>query len=208
MYETLEIKKRETKDKINLNQLRRSGQIPGIIYGKNMDSLPVQVSEKEIKKIITKQVHIFEVVLSKSETLLVNLENIQKHIISGKILHVSFQQVIKGQKTVVTLPLSFFGEAAGSLEGGVVTHQINEMNVEALPKDIPNQIEIDLSSLQINGSFSLKDVSLPPGVSFQETQDLEITLATCSAPQKIKEDEPVKDEVPEVDTVEEVKPVE
>src|SRR6266566_2295432 len=151
-------------------KLRANGRIPAIIYGRQAQPQNLEVNAKEMENLIHHSV---------SENLLVDLavkddtrpnrlalvQEVQHHPLSGVVLHVDFHEVAENEKVTVLVPLETEGEAVGvKTEGGVLEHVLFKIKVRALPKDLPELIEVDVSHLVIGQSIHLGDIKAPAGV--------------------------------------------
>ena len=153
-----------------VKKLRASGRVPAVIYGRQAQPQNLEVSAKEIGDLIHHSV---------SENLLVDLavqddarpkrlalvQEIQHHPLSGGILHVDFHEVAENEKVTVMVPLETVGEAAGVKSGeGVLEHVLFKIKVRALPKDLPEQIVVDVSHLELGKAIHLGEIKVPAGV--------------------------------------------
>jgi len=150
-------------------KLRSTGRVPAIIYGRQAQPQNLEVVAREIGDLIHHSV---------SENLLVDLavkddsrpqrlalvQEIQHHPLSGKILHVDFHEVAENEKVTVMVPLETVGEAAGvKTGGGVLEHVLFKIRVRALPKDLPEQIVVDVSHLELGKAIHLGEIKAPEG---------------------------------------------
>src|SRR5467141_1646076 len=148
-------------------RLRSNGRIPAVIYGRQAQPQNLEVIAKEIEDLIHHSV---------SENLLVDLavkedsrpkrlalvQEVQHHPLSGKILHVDFHEVAENEKVTVTVPVETTGEAAGvKTGGGVLEHVLFKLKVRALPRDLPEVINVDVSQLEIGQTIHLNEIPLP-----------------------------------------------
>src|SRR5208283_3710337 len=151
-------------------KLRATGRVPAVIYGRQAKPQNLEVSAKEFGDLIHHAV---------SENLLVDLsvendarakrlalvQEIQHHPLDGDVLHVDFHEVTEDEKVVIQVPLETIGEAAGvKNSGGVLEHVVFKLKVRALPKDLPEQIVVDVSHLELGKSIHLGDIQTPAGV--------------------------------------------
>ncbi len=189
MYELLEGQKRASKDVAKLSKVRKDGFIPGIIFGKEIESISIMIGKSLFAKCLSKSVQIIELVVG-SDKHLVNIDSIQKDPVSGKILHISFHKLQAGQKTTVSIPVLLVGENEGE---GIVGQLMQEVSVIALPQDIPASIEVNIESLEMGSAIFVRDLAVSDKVSFQEA-DLDKPVANCSAPSKEEPEEAPADE--------------
>ena len=151
-------------------RLRREGKVPAIIYGGKDAPTAVAVSANEMFKHLKVEAfysHLLTLTLG-SQTQHVVLKDLQRHPVTGLAIHVDFQRVLADQLLKMHVPLHFVGAdiAPGVKPGnGIVEHQLNQVEVECLPKDLPEFIEVDLSQLNVNESVHLSQLKLPEGVA-------------------------------------------
>lgn len=150
-------------------RLRRAGQLPGIIYGASGDALPVTLDHNELYHLLKKEVFHSSVLTidvdGKKETVV--LRDTQWHAFKPQVLHIDFQRVAADQKMHLKVPLHFVGDdvsPAVKLGGCMISHVANEIDVQCLPKDLPEFVEVDLSALEAGQSVHASQIKLPAGV--------------------------------------------
>jgi large subunit ribosomal protein L25 len=151
-------------------KLRASGRIPAVIYGRQTKPRNLELDAREMEELIHH---------SASENLLVDLavkddsqpkrlalvQEVQHHPLKGNVLHVDFHEVSETEKVTILVPVETVGEAAGvKTGGGVLEHVLFKLKVRALPKDLPEQIVIDVSSLELGKAIHIGEVKPPPNV--------------------------------------------
>lgn len=163
---------------------RKSGQIPAVIYGESGEK-NLLINEKELaetmKQVLGKAVLIEMSFDDGTEPRFAMIKEIERHPLTGAILHVDFIEVVRGKPMLATLPLHFLGEeeAPGvKNENGVIEIHEHEVRVRCRPRDLPEQISIDCSALHIGDAIHLKDVKAPEGVEF--LTNAESLLVTCN----------------------------
>lgn len=169
-----------------VKKLRSSGRIPAVIYGSKTKPQILELNVKDLDNLIHH---------SASENILVDLavqgdatakrlalvQEIQHHALSGKVLHVDFHEVAEDEKVTVMVPVESKGEANGvKTGGGVLEHVLFRIKVRALPKDLPEMIEVDVTSLNIGQSIHLGDIKLDPGIEMLGSKD--IVVLSVAAP--------------------------
>jgi large subunit ribosomal protein L25 len=194
---TLEVKERGA-DQLgtrNTKRLRREGMIPGVIYGKV--NKPFVVGERELRAALTgpSGLHaIVDVLIDGQKTPHhAVLKDYQQHPIRGTITHVDFHEVRLDQPIQATVAVQLVGEAPGSKVGGVVQQVARELHVEALPSDIPEHIEVDISALELGDTLRLQDVPAIEAVTFLD-DPAETVIANCSSPRGLTEEEEAAEE--------------
>ena len=169
-----------------VKKLRASGRVPAVIYGRRTDPQNLEIGLNEIEELIHHSV---------SETILVDLaveggsggqrlalvQEVQHHPLSGKVLHVDFHEVAEDERVTVTVPVETVGEAAGvKTGGGVLEHVLFKIKVRALPRDLPEVINVDVTNLEIGHSIHLNEIPLPAGV--EVIGDKNIPVISVAAP--------------------------
>ena len=182
MYVSLEADLREAKQIDKLVKLRKDGMIPGVIFGKGMDSISIKIPYIKLMKLISGHAHIIELNLASAKHL-VNIESIQRDPVSGKILHVTFHKLQAGQVTSVSVPIILHGIEDVT---GIVMQKLQEVYVSCLPENVPGSIDVNVSEIAIGDTIYLRDVSLPVTIKIDE-EDLEKQVVSCVAPSKEEE---------------------
>jgi len=184
----LNAKLRETSGKGHARRLRRSGDVPCIIYGIEEASLSLSVNKKELKKLLSSAHSIIEVNYNNTKQQAV-IREIQYHPIKGDIIHVDLLRVKAGQEVRVSVPLKFVGISPGVKMGGVFQELKAELEISCLPKFLPNEIEVDISTLDIGDAFHVSDLDLE-NITVEE--DDKTTLCSIAIPRKIEEEVPAE----------------
>jgi len=193
---TLEVKERGA-DQLgtrNVKRLRRQGLIPGVLYGKATKAFVV--GERELRIALTGPSGlngIVDVVIEGQKTPHhAVLKDYQQHPVRGTITHVDFHEVRLDQPIQATVLVHLVGEAPGAKIGGVIQQVARELNVEALPSDVPEYVEVDVGQLNVGESLRLEEVAPVKGVTFLDPA--ETVIANCSMPRGLTEAEEAADE--------------
>jgi large subunit ribosomal protein L25 len=178
----LSIAEREVSNSRATRRLRRRGQVPGVLYGGGDDALAFAVDERELRHALAARGAVVELQLGSSGTPAV-LQDAQRHPVRGHTMHVDFLRVNLNVAihAVVTLELLGGEDAPGTKEGGVLEHVTREINIEALPNDIPERLELDVSKMDVNDTLFLSAVAAPAGVTILDDPD-ETVVATLTPP--------------------------
>jgi large subunit ribosomal protein L25 len=181
----LSISPREASDSRATRRLRRTGQVPGILYGGDGDALPFAVDERELRHALAARGAVVELELDGKATPAV-LKDHQRHPVRGETLHVDFLRVRLDVAIHAVVALELVGgeDAPGVKEGGVLEHVTREVNIEALPTDIPERIELDVSQMQVNDTLHLSAVAPPRGVTILD--DVEETVVATLTPPRLQ----------------------
>jgi large subunit ribosomal protein L25 len=202
----IEVQERESRGSAATRRLRREGLIPGVLYGRGKNPHAICVGERELRKALTGPagLHaILDVVLEGQKTTHPSiLKDYQQDIITGRLAHIDLQEVRLDQPIQAQVVIELTGESEGTKEGGVLSQVSREINVEALPLEVPERIEVDISSMQMGDTLRLADVPTIEGVTFLDDPD-ETVLATVTVPTKEVEPEPTEEELAELEEGEE-----
>ena len=178
----LKAKKRESKiGKGALNRLRKAGVLPGVVYGTSIGSFPITVEKNELLSILNK--HGGNVIISldlEGKTIPTMVKEIQNHPVSGVYWHVDLHQISMKQKVRTEIPVVFTGEPQGVNKGGVIQYGDTTVEVECLPADIPENISVDISELDIGEKITVAE--LTAGEKVEILSDPETILVTILAP--------------------------
>lgn len=187
-------------------RLRREELVPGVIYGAGSDSVSFKVDSRRLRVVLAEGHALFDVEIDGSGRLPVIVKDQHRHPVRGQVLHLDLLRVRLDEKiqSMVALEIEGVEVAPGVKEGGVLEHVTRELNVSALPTDIPDRIVADVSGLGIAETMVLSAIEAPAGVEFLD--DPETVVATVTAPTEIEEPEELEEEVAEVG--EEGEPVE
>lgn len=199
MQKTVKLKatKRENLGKQSTKKLRLSKIVPAIVYGKGTNPIPLEVNGKELETVLRSgagenvviSLQIEGVTNVKEKTVLIS--EIQHNPVNDHIIHVDFHSISLTEKIKVKVPIHEKGEAPGIKEGGVIDHVHREIEVECLPTEIPNRIDVSVEKLNIGDAIYLKDIVLPPGVKC--TLDPEEKILSILAPMKEEVAAPVEE---------------
>ena len=174
--------------------IRRSGarkvrtieRVPAVIYGRHNAPQNLEINLKELEKLIHH---------AASENILVDLDvngdprpkrlalvqEVQHHPLHGKVLHLDLHEVVESEKVIVTVPVNALGDAAGvKTGGGTLEHVLYKLKVRALPKDLPEALEVDVTNLEVGQSIHIGDIKPPPNVEI--LGDKKIVVLSVAAP--------------------------
>lgn len=194
----LEVKERERVGSREARRLRRSGLIPGVLYGRGNAPHAISIPDRDLRRALTGDsgLHaILDVVLDGQETSHPSiLKEYQQDPLRGHVTHVDLQEVRLDQPIQASVVIELVGaeDAPGIREGGVLSQVSREINVEALPMEIPERIELDISGMEMNATLRLADLPPREGVTYLDNPE-ETVLATVTPP-RVEEPEPVPEE--------------
>lgn len=195
---------RKTTGNSPARELRRGGQMPGVLYGPNTEPILLSVNIKELEQIL-KKANIGSIILNlviqngKKITKPAMIKELQSHPVSGNYLHVDFYEIDMNRKINVMIPIVVKGKAKGVELGGLLQIVRRELEVFCLPGDIPQAIEIDITDLDIGDAVHVEDIKI--GDNVEIPADVNFTVVTVLSP-KIEAEE-VEEEAEEAEAEEE-----
>lgn len=191
---------REKGKRSDLNRYRHKGFIPAVIYGEGKIGVNILLQKIDFMRSYKKsigEVAIFDVNLAGKEFSTFIKEK-QVHPVSREFVHIDFVELHKGKPITLKIPFHYVGEAKGTNEGGALEILYHNIEISCLPKDIPEEIVIDVSELDIGDSIHFRDIELQEGSTSNMTEST--TLVAVRAPKKIEE--VVTEEVEEAEVTE------
>lgn len=173
-----------------VSALRRDAKLPGVIYGHKIDPVAITMELKESTRVLN--------TTTSSSVIYINLEGTehavlvrerQRDYLKNRFIHVDFQAVSQTEKIRAEVSIEMVGTAPAVKDfNGVVVEGVDSVNVEALPKDLPERFVLDISSLkQIGDSLTLRDIVIPEGVTVLDPMDEMIILITAPAAEEVEE---------------------
>ena len=185
----LQAKPREERGKNAARRLRASGMLPAVLYGDGDGSstalaVPDRVVDYTLQHMGDNALYDIDLGAGGSTARIVD---VQRDPVSGRLIHVDFAPVNMRERIEVTVPLHVVGESPGAEEGGVLQQVAYEVQIETLPGDIPQELTLDVSSLEMNENLTLADMTLPGGITL--ISDPEEVAVTVTAPTEITEED-------------------
>jgi large subunit ribosomal protein L25 len=212
----LKTQKRKVLGK-KVKNLRREGLVPAVLYGHKTDSVPLQVEERELNRILTQAGghRLIALKIGRSRKRQMALaRDVQWDVISGKPLHVDFYAVIMTEKVTIEVPLVFVGEApAADQAGAILLQALDEVEIECLPGDLVEAIEVDVSELvEMDQTIYVKDLRVPPALDVLTDAEEIVARVAWAAAEEVEEEVVVPVAPEEVEVItrakEEVEPEE
>jgi len=200
----LEVQYRESRGSAESRRLRKQGLIPGVLYGRGKDPHAFCVTERELRRALTGDagLHaILDVTLDGDQARPSILKSYQQDPVKGTLTHVDLQEVRLDQAIQARVVVELIGEPVGVTEGGVLSQVVREITVEALPLEIPEHLDLDVSGMAIGDTLRLVDLPTQEGVVFLDDPE-ETVLATVTMPTRFVEPEPEEVEGEEAELAE------
>ncbi len=177
-------------------RLRKTGMVPGIVYGAGKDPEMISVSHNILLQHLDQEAfysHILSVNVDGKAQKVV-LKDLHRHPAKPFIIHLDLLRVSDTDKLKMNIPFHFINEseAAGVKEGGIVSHNLTDIEVSCLPKDLPEFIEVDIAALEVGSAIHLSEITLPEGVEVPQLalgEDHDLPVVAIHAPKVVNEDE-------------------
>ena len=200
---TLKVAERSEFGSRTTRRLRRSGFVPGVVYGGGSDARPFQVGAREARDVLAHGGALIDVAFDGGSATPVVVKEQQRHPVKGELIHLDLLEVKLDEEIESQVPIELLGteDAPGVKEGGVLEHVTHEIAVMSLPTNIPESIAADVSGMDIGDTLQLSALAAPEGSSFSLGEDEdpdEITIATLSPPRVEEEPEPELEEEAEL----------
>jgi large subunit ribosomal protein L25 len=180
---TLSASARSTAGKGAARALRREGKVPAVIYGHARQAQSLAVPTRDLEKLL-------EVIAAASTVIELSVDGkpsrtlireIQRHPFKKMILHVDFQELVAGEKIIVSIPIVLHGVPEGvRLGGGILDQVLRELEIEVDPAKIPNHLDLDVTDLIVGHSLHVRDLKIPAGVTVLADEDAPIALVQIS----------------------------
>ena len=154
-------------------RLRRAGKVPAVLYGGQGGPRNITLDHQQLLTLIDKEKFYSSIIHVNvdAQPQPAIVRDVQMHPARNAVVHVDLQRVVEGEKLRIHLPIHFKGEAAApgvKTQGGIVSHLMQDVEISALPQDLPEFLELDLSAMNLNETRYLGDIPLPAGVTIPE----------------------------------------
>lgn len=197
---------RSERGKGAARKLRQTGEIPAVIYGHGREPQSLSLNARETERLLSRisaAATVIELSLD-GKVARTLIREIQRHPFKRHILHIDFQELVAGESINVRCPIVYVGVPEGvRLEGGILDQIMHELSIAVDPSNIPNHIDVDVSSLKVGKSLHVADLELPAGVKAMD--DPGMTVCVVASP-KVAEEAPPVEGAPEPELIRKVKP--
>jgi len=195
------LKAAERKDfsKSWTKKIRKEGLIPGVFYMKNTNPIHIDVSDKKINPLVfTSKTHLISLELEGHEEYECIIKDIQFDPVTDRVIHFDLLGLTRGEKIILEVPVQLVGIPVGVKEGGIIQHVMHKIEIECLPRNIPESIVVDVSGLKLGDTIHLSDLKYED-IEFTDTKDMLIVQVTHA---KIKEEVATEEVVEEEESTE------
>lgn len=156
----IEAQKRNKIDKASRSALRKDGKVPAIFYSKHHEPLPIQILERAIHPLVfTSKTQLISLNVEGYEELDCIIKDVQFDPTTEKIVHIDLLGLKKGEKIQIEIPVQLLGTPIGIKEGGILQHTLHKVQIECLPVDIPEHLEIDVTNLKLGDAIHISDLN-------------------------------------------------
>ena len=195
--QNLTVETRDSKGKGPARQTRATGRVPAVVYGGDAEPLSVTINLRDFEKLLHGRFGSHAVVQldvagkpeCNSPAL---LKSVQRHPLKGFVLHADFLRIRLDQRIETVVPIELTGQPIGVVSGGVLEHQLRELEVECLALDVPEKILVDVSGLQINDTVHVSELAIPEGITVLSDPDRPV--ASVIVPRALTEAAPAEAE--------------
>lgn len=186
---TLQAENRTALRSAASRRLRRAGKIPAVVYG-SKDPISIIIDEREFR-------HQFKVV-SESQIIRLTVDGAdhdvlikayQEDIITGALEHIDFYEIEKGKVLRTNIAVHVHGSAVGVREGGILEHQLHSVEIECLPKDIPEDLSVNVEELEVGHALHVSDIVVPDGVKILNNGDQVVVTVAAARAEIVEEEE-------------------
>ena len=160
-------------------KLRRDGKIPVNYYYGGEENQNMSIDKKILHKAVQSGQQVFELELD-GNTIYVTVKEAQYHPVTEEVIHLDLLRVRRDVKMKFSIPLNLVGDSVGAIEGGIVSQLANAIDIECLPTDVPDSIDVDITNLELNGTVFANDIVLPDDTELLSPEDT--TIAVCAPP--------------------------
>ena len=175
---TLEVTKRDSVSKNEIKQMRKEGKVPGIYYSHDSkNSIPFYIERQVLRQAYKSGARIFNInVGSKKRTVI--FKSVDYHPVTDQVLHVDLYGVKMDQAVTISVELKLTGSAQGVVEGGILVQGLSELEIDCLPMDIPEFLEVDISNLNLGDSLRVADLQLDEKFAIKSSEEQIIASVT------------------------------
>jgi large subunit ribosomal protein L25 len=191
---SLAAKKRVKSTNGAVNQMRRDGEIPGVYYAKGKEAVAISVKENSFKPLVyTSETHMVNLTIDSEAPVRCVVKDVQFHPVTDRIIHFDLQGVSADELITLEVPVVLSGKAVGVNDGGVLTQVLHKLEVECLPKYVPEHLEVEVTNLHLGKSIHVGDLKFE-NISILNAADAIVVTVTAPRGEEVTT-EPVETEV-------------
>ncbi|MAE78104.1 MAG: 50S ribosomal protein L25 [Planctomycetes bacterium] len=173
----INVTEREERGRRKVAAVRLRGEIPAVIYGQDRENIHLSLAGREFTKLVMTHHKLFQLHYPGGRTVDAFLQDLQWDVLDDLIMHVDFKRISLDEKMRSHVEIRFVGQPKGVSKNGIFETVMKTVHVECLPKDLPDELRLNVNSLDVDESIHLKEVSLPEGVVALD--DLDALVCHC-----------------------------
>jgi large subunit ribosomal protein L25 len=188
---TINVEVREQSGKGVARKLRAVGRIPAVLYGQGQDPVALALEPRGLEKLLHSEGHNALFDLDGDETVkgrTVLVKALQRHPVRGELMHADFFEIDARKTITVSVGIHLVGTPVGvSLDGGLVDHSLREIELDCLPRSIPESIDVDITELHLGDTLHVSDLPLPEGVEIRTAGELGVVSVVAPRVEEVEE---------------------
>ena len=202
-YAKLEILKREEPGSQVARTMRKEGKIPANYYYAGEDNINLAIDKKVFRQAIHSGHHIFEVELG-GKTQYVMIKEVQYHPVTDEIIHIDLMRVRRDVKMTISVPIVLEGTALGVQEGGIMTQNLNTIEISCLPADVPEHIVVDVTDFELNHVMNVSELKVADNITIVTAEDMDVLAVIPPREESLEPEIPTDEELAEAEAEAEV----
>ncbi|HUX60743.1 MAG TPA: 50S ribosomal protein L25 [Ignavibacteriaceae bacterium] len=181
----LKANQRSSINKTSRSEIRKNGRVPGIFYSKHEKPIAIDVTEKSIKPLVfTSETHLISLELEGKENHECVIKDIQFDPVTDRVIHFDLLGLTVGEKFQLEVPIQYHGSPVGVKEGGVLQQFLHKLEIECLPKDIPQRLDINIQDLKLGDAIHIKDLKFE-NITLLNLEDSVVVAVTHPKVEKV-----------------------
>ncbi len=197
-YAKLEIMKRDQVGAQAAKILRKEGKIPANFYYAGEENVNLLIDKKIFRKAIQTGQHIFEVDLD-NKLQYVMIKDVQYHPVTDDMIHIDLMRVRRDVKMTISVPIILEGEAIGVAEGGIMTQNLNSLEINCLPSDVPDHIVVNVSEFELNHVMQVGEIEVDDKIEIVTAADMDVLAVVSPKEESLEPDIPTDEELAEAE---------
>lgn len=181
----LKANQRSSINKTSRSEIRKNGRVPGIFYSKHEKPIAIDVTEKSIKPLVfTSETHLISLELEGKENHECVIKDIQFDPVTDRVIHFDLLGLTVGEKFQLEVPIQYHGSPVGVKEGGVLQQFLHKLEIECLPKDIPQRLDVNIQDLKLGDAIHIKDLKFE-NITLLNLEDSVVVAVTHPKVEKV-----------------------
>ena len=197
-YEKLEVMKREQFGAQAARAMRKEGNIPANFYYAGEDNVNLAIDKKVFRRAIHSGHHIFEVDIN-GKIQYVMIKDVQYHPVSDEIIHIDLMRVRRDQKMTISVPIILEGMAIGVKEGGILTQNLNTLEISCLPSDVPEHVVVDVTDFEMNHVMNVGEIKVDDKIEIITAADMDVLAVIPPREESLEPEIPTDEEMAEAE---------